>query len=131
MPMTTYAANKILDHMHGKTSFTMPTQVYLALFTSSPTIAGGGTEVSATSSGYARIPITSNLTLSSGGASSNSAVVVFGPSTTSWGTITHFATFDAATGGNMLVFNALTAPKTIGAGDKAEWAVSAFSMSLA
>lgn len=51
MALTTYASNKLLDHLSGKTSFTMPT-VWVGLFSSQPTTAGGGTEVSYT--GYSR-----------------------------------------------------------------------------
>jgi hypothetical protein len=40
---TTYLQQKVLDHVRGKTSFTMPT-AYVALFTTNPTDAGGGTE---------------------------------------------------------------------------------------
>jgi hypothetical protein len=43
---------RILDHIVGKTSYTMPSTVYLALFTTAVNDAGGGTE--ATGGSYAR-----------------------------------------------------------------------------
>ena len=56
---TDYLENKVLDHVVGKTSFTMPAVVAVALFTAAPSDAGGGTEVTnannyARSDGYAK-----------------------------------------------------------------------------
>ena len=94
MSKTDYAENKVLDHLNGKSSFTMPT-VYVALFTAAPSDAGGGTEVSGGS--YARVA-TSGATwaAASGGAASNAAAISFPTASASWGTVTHYATFDAA-----------------------------------
>lgn len=126
MSKTDYAENKVLDHLNGKSSYTMPT-VYVALLTAAPSDAGGGTEVSGGS--YARVA-TSGATWSaaSGGAASNAAAITFPTATASWGTVTHYATFDASSSGNMLRWAALTASKTIGSGDTASFAIGALSM---
>jgi len=110
---TDYYENKIIDHMLRNQAFTPPTTVYLALFTSAPSDAGGGTEVSGGS--YARQSVT--LSAASGGASSNSADITFPQATADWGTITHCALMDAATAGNMLMWTALDASKTVNNGD--------------
>ena len=110
---TDYYENKIIDHMLRNQAFTPPTTVYLALFTSAPSDAGGGTEVSGGS--YARQSVT--LSAASGGASSNSADITFPQATADWGTITHCALMDAATAGNMLMWTALDANKTVNNGD--------------
>ena len=125
MSKSDYAENKILDHLNGKTSFTMPT-AYVALFTAAPSDAGGGTEVSGGS--YARVA-TSGATwaAASGGSTSNAAAVTFPTATASWGTVTHYATFDAPTSGNMLRWAPLTASKTIGSGDTASFAIGALT----
>ena len=94
-------------------SYTPPTTVYLALFTSAPSDAGGGTEVSGGS--YARQAVT--LSAASGGASSNSADITFPQATADWGTVTHCALMDAASSGNMLMWTPLDASKTINNGD--------------
>lgn len=112
--LSDYAENKLLDHLLGKTSFTMPASVRVALFTAAPSDAGGGTEVSGGS--YARQAIVVNT--SSGGATNPNADVTFPTATASWGTITHVGIFDAASGGNLLMWGALTTPKTIASGDQ-------------
>lgn len=43
--LTNYLENKLLDHFLGTTAYTMPSPVYVALFTVAPGDAGGGTEV--------------------------------------------------------------------------------------
>ena len=126
MSKTDYCENKVLDHINGKSSFTMPT-AYVALFTAAPSDAGGGTEVSGGS--YARVA-TSGATWSAAasGAASNAAAISFPTATASWGTVTHYALFDAASSGNMLRWAALTASKAIGSGDTASFAIGALSM---
>lgn len=114
MSKTNYLENKVLDHSLGVTAYTMPT-VYLAAFTAAPGEAGGGTEVSGGS--YARVALSGKIGAASGGASVNSADINFATATADWGTVTHFAVFDALTGGNMLHYGALTASKIIYAGD--------------
>ena len=50
--LSDYLENKLIDHFLGTTSYTMPTPVYVALYTVTPSDAGGGTE--ATGGSYAR-----------------------------------------------------------------------------
>ena len=114
MSKTNYLENKVLDHSLGVTAYTMPT-VYLAAFTAAPGEAGGGTEVSGGS--YARVALSGKIGAASGGASVNSADINFPTATADWGTVTHFAVFDASTSGNMLHYGALTASKIIYSGD--------------
>ena len=110
---TNYLEDKIIDHMLRNQAYTPPSTVYLALFTAAPSDAGGGTEVSGGS--YARQAVT--LSAASGGASSNSADITFPQATADWGTVTHCALMDAASGGNMLMWTALDASKTVNNGD--------------
>jgi len=108
-----YYENKIIDHMLRGQAFTPPSAIYLALYTTAPSDAGGGTEVSGGS--YARQSFT--LTAASGGASSNSADITFPTATADWGTIVAVGIFDASTGGNLLMWANLTASKTVNSGD--------------
>jgi hypothetical protein len=55
----------------------------------------------------------------------------FSASGGSWGTITHFAIFDALTSGNMLFYGALTASKVVGDGDTLEFAATDLDITLA
>ena len=110
---TDFMENKIIDHMLRAQAYTPPATVYVALFTSAPSDAGGGTEVSG--GAYARQAVT--LDAASGGASSNSADITFPQATADWGTVTHLALMDALTGGNMLMHSPLDASKTVNNGD--------------
>lgn len=114
MSKTNYLENKVLDHSLGVTSYTMPT-VYLAAFTAAPGEAGGGTEV--TGGSYARVALASKLGAASSGATVNSADINFPTASADWGTVTHFAVFDASSAGNMLHYGALIASKIIYSGD--------------
>lgn len=124
MSKSDYAENKINDHIVGKTSFTMPTNVYVALYTVAPSDSGGGTEV--TGGSYARKQtVGADWNASSGGSISNANAITFVTATASWGTVTHFGVFDASTAGNLLFWAPLTASKTVGSGDTASFAAGA------
>lgn len=133
---TDYLEAKIIDHIFRTGSLSKPAGLYFALFTAAPSDAGGGTEVAG--GGYARVavtPLDANFAAPSivGGATvtSNSGAVTYPAPNASWGTVTHWAVFDAASAGNMLFWGALTASKTIGNGDPApSWQPGAFAMTL-
>ena len=108
-----FMENKIIDHMLRNQSYTPPSTLYVALFTTATSDAGGGTEVSG--GAYARQA--AGLSAASGGASSNAADITFPTATADWGTITHVALMDALTGGNMLMHSPLDASKTVNNGD--------------
>ena len=99
-----YLENRILDHTLGTTSYTMPTTIYLALFTSNPGETGSGTEVSG--SGYARQAVTFGA--ASGGSALNNSTETFTASGGNFGTVSYFALFDALTSGNMLYYGPIS-----------------------
>lgn len=113
-----YLENKILDHVFRNTAYTPAAAVYLGLYTSAPSDAGGGTEVSG--AGYARQAITFGA--ASGGAISNTAAVQFTASGGSYGTVTHVGIFDAATTGNLLAWKSIT-PIVMGSGGVLTFAI--------
>ena len=43
---TNYLEDKIINHVFGGAAYSAPSTSYVALYTTSPTDAGGGTEVS-------------------------------------------------------------------------------------
>jgi len=112
--LSDYAENKVLDHVCGVQEFTMPTDVYLALFTTETSDESPGTEVSG--NGYERQKVTFGS--ASNGTITNAQDVLFPKATGTWDTVTHAALFDAETGGNMLWHGALQQSKTIETDDE-------------
>jgi hypothetical protein len=126
--ISNYLENALINATLRNTTFTSPATVYAGLFTTDPTDAGTGSEVSGGS--YARKAIT--FAAPSNGVTTNSAAACeFDQATGSWGTITHFAIFDALTTGNMLYYGALTTSKTIASGDVFKFATSSVTVTLA
>jgi hypothetical protein len=125
--MSNYLENAVINAVLRNTSYTSPTTVYVGLFTSDPTDAGSGTEVSGGS--YARVAVTFGAP--SNGVSVNSAAVEFPQATGSWGTITHIGIHDALTTGNLLFHTALDTSKAIATGDIFKIASSNLSVTLA
>jgi hypothetical protein len=111
--MSNYLENALINATLRNTSFTSPTTVYVALYTTDPTDPNTGTEVSGGS--YARVAVTFGAP--SNGVSTNSANVEFPTCTSSWGTITHIGIMDALTTGNLLYHTALTTSKVIDVDD--------------
>lgn len=110
--LSNYAENKVLDHVLGTTSYTMPS-TYLALFTVAPTDSTAGTE--ATGGSYARQSLSGLFDSASGGAASNNANIDFAGMPAC--TIVAIGIMDNSTGGNLLVHGTLTANKVLDAGD--------------
>ena len=124
-----YTENKVLDHIVGKTSFTMPT-CHVALSTADPTDDGSG--IAEPSGGaYARVATAgADWNAASGGAIANANAITFPEASASWGTITHFVLFDALTGGNMLGHGALGTSKAVGVGDTARFPAGELDITL-
>lgn len=128
-----YLENASLNHNLGTATFTKPTATYLGLFTSDPTDAASGTEVSG--NGYARedINFTTATTGSATGPVTADGAIEFTASGGNWGTITHFAIYDALSGGNMLYYGQLSDSngKTVTDGDSLRFAVDSITITEA
>lgn len=121
--------NEILDHLFGKGSYTPPT-IYVGLSTADPGDDGTGLS-EPTGNGYARMATTgTDWSTASGGALDNASAIEFAEATGSWGTVTHFALFDASSGGNLLAHGSLSQSKTIASGDTAQFAAGTLDVSL-
>lgn len=125
--ISNYLENALINATLRNTAYSSPATVYVALFTSDPTDAGSGTEVSGGS--YARQSAT--FAAPSNGAASTNADVQFPQATGNWGTITHFGIYDALTTGNLLYHGALTTSKTIETGDVFKIASGNLTVTLA
>ena len=111
---TTYFINLIMGNVfRTKTSPAIPAQYYIGLSTTAPNVGGSGvTEPSTSGTGYARVAL-SSLSAPSNGVIKNGSAVTFNESLKSWGAVTHYVVYDAATGGNLLFYGALSSSKTI------------------
>jgi hypothetical protein len=109
--ISNYLENKLLDHTLRNTSYTSPTTVYLALYTSNPTDADSGTEVSGGS--YARQTVAFSAAAS--GTISNSADITF--TSMPAATVTHVGVRDASSAGNLLYHGSLSSSKSVDSGD--------------
>lgn len=127
MSLSNYAEEKILDHLLGTTAWTMPAQVYVSLHSADP--GETGASELAVANGYARQASDFDAA-GADGATANSAPVVFTNTGVAWSAATHFGLWDAATAGNFLGGNALTASKTIGAGDTGTFATGDLDVTL-
>jgi len=108
-----FLENALINATLRNTTYTSPATVYVSLYTSDPTDADSGTEVSGGS--YARTAVTFDAP--SNGVTQNSADVTFPTATASWGTVSHIGVHDASTSGNLLFHTALDTAKTIDSGD--------------
>ena len=120
--MTNYASTQIMDYVLKGTSLTRPTNFYLALFTTSPALDGtGGSEVSTSGTGYARVLIDSATGWSAASGVNqtytNTGDLTFGIPTANWGTIVAAGLFDATTAGNLWFISNLAVPRAINNGD--------------
>lgn len=124
--LSDYLENKLVDHTLGTTSYTVPSNVYVALFLTDPGDSGSGTEVSG--NGYSRQLVTFGA--SSGGSASNSTQETFTASGGSFGTVTHFGIYDASTSGNLLYHGSLASSKLVGDGESLVFAIGALTVTL-
>jgi hypothetical protein len=125
--MSNYLENALINATLRNTAFTSPSTIYIGLYTSDPTDANTGTEVSGGS--YARTAVT--MGAPSNGVSLNTAAVEFPQATGSWGTVGWIGILDASTSGNLLYHTPLDVSKTISTGDIFKIAIGSLSVTLA
>lgn len=118
MQISNYLSAALLNAALRNTAFTPPPTVYIALYTSDPTAADTGTEVSG--GAYARQAITFGApSLVSGKQTvTTTADVTFPIAAADWGLVTHIGLRTAASGGNLLWTQALVNPRSILTGDR-------------
>jgi hypothetical protein len=132
-----YFSQKLLNLYFGGTAYSAPATLYFALYTVTPTAAGGGTE--ATNSGaYARVAVTCNTTnwpaiSGSSQTITNGAAITFTTATADWSSGSNMVAagiLDSGTygGGNLIYFGALTENKPVLNGDTAQFAVNAVTV---
>jgi hypothetical protein len=123
--MGDYLEDALLSHVLDGIQMTTPTSVYVALYNTTVGDDDSGTEV--TGGAYARVIMTGGWTVSGTTPTQavNTAPVTFPTATdATWGDADFFAIFDSLTSGgsnNLLIWGAITVPKTIGDGDTFEF----------
>jgi hypothetical protein len=125
--MSNFLENALINATLRNTTYTSVATVYVSLWTSDPTDAGSGTEVSGGS--YARTSVT--FASPSNGVTTNNADVTFPTATASWGTVGWIGINDASTSGNLLYHTALDTAKAIDSGDIFKIATGNLSVTLA
>ena len=125
--MSNFLENALINATLRNTTYTSPATVYVSLWTSDPTDAGSGTEVSGGS--YARTSVTFGSP--SNGVTTNNADVTFPTAAASWGTVGWIGINDASTSGNLLYHTALDTAKAIDSGDIFKIASGNLSVTLA
>lgn len=108
--------------------------VYVALFTSDPTDAGTGQEL--TDSGYVRqrahATVTSDgFTVPSNGSTSNTRNIIFPAIVQNQVTVSHWGIFDAQTGGNLLYQAPMLNSKTLDPTDVLSFPIGSLIITLA
>lgn len=110
---TTYFLNQVAGNLFKtKTTPALPSAFYIGLSSTAPNIDGTNVGEPNSSAGYARVELTS-LGEPDNGVVTNELAINFNESTASWGTITHFVIYDAETGGNLLMYGALSTPRSV------------------
>jgi len=125
--MSNFLENALINATLRNTTYTSVATVYVSLWTSDPTDAGSGTEVSGGS--YARTSVT--FAAPSNGVTTNNADVTFPTATASWGTVGWIGINDALSSGNLLYHTALDTAKAIDSGDIFKIATGNLSVTLA
>ncbi len=109
-----YLENKLVDHVLGNTAYTPAATLYLGLSTADPADDASGLAEPA-GNGYARKAISFSAAASR--AVEQDGQVSFDQATGSWGTISHWAVFDADSAGNMLAHGSLAVNKAVVSGN--------------
>lgn len=106
--------NKVLDHILKKTALTVPTNIYIALSTADP-LDTGASIAEPSGNNYARA-LCNTWDTAASRATANTSQVNFNQASGSWGTITHWALYDAITAGSLIAHGAFTTSKVISSG---------------
>jgi hypothetical protein len=121
MAMSLLERNKWANHLAGIEEYTMPTALYIGLFTTAPDENGeDGVEVNG--GGYARQLYQVGTTKITTGQLVNISSVIFPVATIDWGSIVTIGLFGDDTGDNLKFFETLDSPITIAAGSQYQFA---------
>lgn len=121
MSISNYAELKILEHTTGKTSWTMPSTVYVKLHLGDP-----GEDCTSNAAANTSRQSASWATAASGAIATSATISWTNVSTTE--TYSHWSLWDASTSGNPLWSGALSSSAAVTAGDTFQ--ITALTLSL-
>lgn len=124
-----YLEDALLDHVFDKAAYTQPT-IYIALSTADPTDDASGLAEPSGGSYARKSTAAADWNSASSGSIDNANAISFVEATGDWGTITHFALYDASTGGNMLAHGSLGTSKAVSSGDTAKFDAGDLTVTL-
>ncbi len=143
--LSDYGENKLVDALLRGQSIGTPATWYIALFTTTCTDAGPGTEVSTSGTAYARQAVTASLANWAGtqgagttvastgtnGTTSNNNAITWSASTAAWGTVTSVGWMDASSAGNRWICIDLTSSLNVsGSGFTVSFAAGQLSFQI-
>ena len=106
--LSNYLANALLDHVFKTASYTVPTNIYVALAADTINDATDGTSIEEPSDmSYDRVNVNA-WDAAVGGVSYNTNQIDFSTVVNDWGDITDVALLDANSGGNVLFYGKWT-----------------------
>ena len=122
-----YLETKLMDHVFGNGEYSKPATVYLGLSTADPTDDASGL-AEPVANNYEREAVTFGAAATR--AIANSGAVTFNQASGAWGTLTHWALFDALTAGNMMAHGSLSASKGVVTGNTPSVAIGEVEVSF-
>lgn len=126
MSLSNYAEKKLLDHLLGVASYTMPGTVYLAVHTADPGEDGSASEIAVT-----RVAIAWDATTLGAGTTSSSGSVTFASMPTTTLPASYISLWDASSGGNCLATGPMTTSRgPFTSGDSLTFAAGAVTAAL-
>ena len=121
--LTTYAMNALLDHLTGRSAWTMPAGSFVKLHTGAPGASAASNPATETTR------VSATFGASSGGSASNSGAVTWsGVAATE--NVSHISVWDALTVGNPLLIGALGSTKSLTSGQDARFASGTLTAAL-
>lgn len=139
MTATNLLSQAVLNALFARTSslgaFTSPPDLHLAASTSTPTDAGANFTEPGAGVNYSRLDVSNtdflDATLANPSLLENGAALTFPTASgAGWGVITHVGLFNAASGGDLLIFYALTVAQTINDANTLSFSAGEFETTL-
>lgn len=119
-----YTETNVINALLRGVAFPLPAKTFLSLHTANPGEAGGSEVATASWPSYVRKDAANGGAIATGwgapadGTTTNAQQILYPSSNAASAvTITHWAIYDAATGGNLLAYAPLNTPRTLQPGD--------------
>lgn len=132
-----YTEQNFINALLRGVTFPLPTAIYIGLHTDDPTDTGGNEVSTANWPAYVRRDAADGAAISTGwgapvdGLSKNAKQITYpGMNGVAPVTVTHWALYDASTGGNMLCYGALQTARQLLTGDVFVFDINAIEVSL-